>query len=298
MTAKELKENISLNLLDDSFMVWINEDSSAEFISWQYIYQIAKSKKLSIKVIDKISDIQPAGFLEDKNLYIYCVDKLEEFEPHDHLIILCKKSNYKDAVKIPKIETWQFVDYLKGIVPGMNKSDIEWLLTQYEYTYSRVTAVNYFRLKNDLDKIAIFDESVQNNLFNTLYNSGEYSTVSNLTIFDLSTAIMRKDYALALQVLKVFDYIDSKPDVWLLSILLTNFKNVIDIQLNPKATAESLGMSDKQFYVVKKYNCGFYSQEELIKIYDMLTNMEYLYKFGGLSTSQLTDYMVCKILGE
>ena len=129
------------------------------------------------------------------------------------------------------------------------------------------------------------------------YKDGEYETLSNLTIFDLSNAIMKKDTKSALDVLKVFPYIDSKPDIWLLSILLGNFKRVIDIQLNPNAKAADIGMSDKQYWAVKKNNVGIYSNNDLIDIYKFLTELERKFKFDGISASQLVDYMICKIYG-
>ena len=118
-----------------------------------------------------------------------------------------------------------------------------------------------------------------------------------MTIFDLSSAILKRDKKLTLEVLKVFPYIDSKPDVWLLSILLNNFKRLMDIQLNPLITASEMGISDKQYYVIKKNYLRVYTNQELIDIYEMLTRCEYLYKFGGLDTSHLVEYLVCKILG-
>lgn len=297
MNITELKTHIEHNTLPDDGQVWVMEDDSSEFIAKQYINIIAELKGLTIKYINSFDEIASKGFIQDNNLYIYKIDKLQSFELHDNCIILCNKTDYKDVVKIPKLEKWQFSDYLQQKVPGMNKNDIDWLLTLYEYTYDRKTAVNYYRLDNDLDKIAIFPESVQNNIFNQLYKNGEYDTISNLTLFDLSNALLKRDAKLALQVLKVYDYIDSKPNMLLLSILLANFKKIVDIQLNPNATAESLGMSDKQYFVIKKYNCGYYSEKQLINIYEMLTNMEYNFKFGGISQENLADYVICKILG-
>lgn len=298
MEIKELREQIENKSLNDDFMIWELGDYSSEVIARQYYHKIAEFKNLRIKLIDSFKEIaEPDGFIEDDNLYIYKVDKLEEFEKHKNLIIICNKSNYKDKIKIPKLETWQFVDYLQYKLPGMNRSDLEWLITQYETLDSRVKEVKYGRLENDMDKIAIFDSSVQGNVFNELYSSGEYSTISNLTVFDLSEALIKRDTKLALEVLKVFDYIDSKPHVWILSILLNNFRNIIGVQVG-NDDAESLGISDKQFYVIKKYNCGHYNVKQLYNIYKTLTNAEYLYKFGGMTQDMLADYLCCKILGE
>ena len=52
-----------------------------------------------------------------------------------------------------------------------------------------------------------------------------------------------------------------------------------------------------QLWVIKKYNCGYYDTKQLYNIYKILTNAEWLYKFGGLSMDLLSDYLICQILG-
>lgn len=89
-----------------------------------------------------------------------------------------------------------------------------------------------------------------------------------------------------------------KLGILLLSILVRGIRNIIGIQTGINTTPESLGISDKQFYAVKKRNCGYYTLDKLIKIYEMLTNLEYQYKFGGLTQENLADYIVVKMLEE
>lgn len=306
MDIKQLKLEIENNTLSDNQMIWkipdhnvwgLNTDESSWFIAKQYISEIAKRKGLNIKYISSWDEAESFGFIEDDNLYIYKVEELKDFKEIKNSIIVCNKTD-KDCIVFPKLEAWQFVDYIQTLVPGMNKADLEWLAIQYNFSMARETWMRFFRFYNDMKKLSIFPDSMQESIFNELYEDGEYSTVSNLTIFDLSNAIMKKDTKLALAVLKVFPYIDSKPDLWLLSILLGSFKRVIDIQMNPTAKPEDLGMSDKQYYAVKKNNVNVYNNIDLVKIYDFLTNIEYKFKFEGITANQLVDYIICKIFGE
>ena len=78
--------------------------------------------------------------------------------------------------------------------------------------------------------------------------------------------------------------------------MLNNFRNIIGVQIGNNK-AEELGISDKQLWVVKKYNCGYYDTKQLYNIYKILTNAEWLYKFGGISMDLLSDYLICQILG-
>lgn len=296
MTIEELKTGIENNTLKEIRFIFKLEDYSSEFIVDQYIDYIAKERNLERKRISDLKEIGSSGFIVDNNLYVYKTDKLDGVEVPNNCIIICNKTKDKDAILIPKLEPWQFVEYLQNKVPGMDKADLDWLMTQYETTDSRVTQINYFRLDNDLDKVAIFDPAVQSQIFDWLYKHGEYDTISNLTVFDLTNALIRKDRKTALEVLKVFPYIDSAPHVWILSILVKGIRNIIGIQTGINTTPESLGISDKQFYAVKKRNCGYYTLDKLIKIYEMLTNLEYQYKFGGLTQENLADYIVVKML--
>ena len=96
-------------------------------------------------------------------------------------------------------------------------------------------------------------------------------------------------------VYKEIQNIDVEP-FGLIALLINNFRNVIDVQLSRNATAESLGLSGKQFWAIKNYSCGFYNREELIEIFEFLNDIDYKIKSGELNTSILIDYIICKIL--
>lgn len=286
MDIKELKNKIESKTINDRFMVWIMADEYSNIIAEQYLKSLCKIWYLNIKVIDDINEIPDDSFIPDDNLYVIKTDKWESDKKHDNCIIICNKA--KDGIKFPKLEDWMVIDLALAKLPGLDKQDLDWLITLYNG--------NYWRFLSDIDKLAIFDKGSQKIMFNQMLEDGQYDTLSSLTIWDLSNAILKKDIKMIKEVLKVIDYVDIEP-LGIAKVLLNNFRSILNIQLNPKCTAKDVGMSDKQFFVVKKYNCGYYNRDQLIKIMKVLTNIEYMFKYNELPLSLLIDYLVCEILG-
>ena len=288
MDIKELKNNIETNKLDDSFMIWLLDDSSSSIISNQYIHEIAKNKNLEVKCIDSINDIPDESFIIDNNLYILKVEEWNKPDEHNNCIVICFKTKDKRAIKIPKLESWHVIDFELAKLQGLTKQDIEFFIKPYED--------NYWRFMNDMYKIAIFKKEDQRLVLDQMLGDGQFDSITDYKIWDLSNAIIKRDIGLIKNILKVIDYIDIEP-LGLAKVLYNNFKTIASIQANPKVTSKDLGISDKQFFVIKKYNCGFYSNQELIYILNLLTNIEYLFKYEELSISNLIDYMICRIVG-
>lgn len=286
MDIKELKNKIESKSLDERFMIWIMSNEYSNIIADQYLSHISTFWGLSVKRIETINEIPDDSFIEDDNLYVIKTDKWESSDRHDNCVVICNKS--KDGIVFPKLEDWMLIDLALAKVPGLDKQDLEWLITLYNG--------NYWRFLNDIDRLAVFEKGSQKIMFNQMLDEGQYDTLSSLTIWDLSNAIIKKDMRMIKEVLKVIDYIDVEP-LGLAKVLLNNFRNILSIQLNPRCTAKEVNMSDKQFFVVKKYNIGYYSKEQLIKIMEILTNVEYMFKYNELPLSLLIDYLICEILG-
>ena len=303
MDIKELKNKIETNTLDDSFLVFILEDITSLIIAKQYIDRISKNKNLNVKYINSIDDIQDDSFIEDDNLYVistldgykdykWVLGEWKDQREHNNCIVICGKSD--KGINIPKLVDWNIVDYVSNKLSGLTNDDIKWLLSKYHCDYREPPL--YQRFLNDVDKISIFDKEDQKEVFNMLLDDGAYDTLSTQTIFNLSDGILTRDIDLVTSVYLVKDYIDCDPlPLW--TILYKNFKSISFIENNKSITAKELGMSDKQFFITKKYKTGHYSKKELIDIMNILTNIEYMYKFGGLSLNQLIDYLIIKILG-
>ena len=287
---KELKELIENKNYKGQFLVFKLLDSNSGIIAAQYIDRISRDNNLVEQYIDSINDIIESPFIEDNNLYIIHTDKFTFEKDHINTIVICNETNYPNCYEMPKLEDWQISDYVKSnIVKGCNQDDIDWLLTQYNG--------NYTKFLNDIDKVGIFNKEEQQKILNEFINDGLFSDNTSLNIWDLSNGLINKDINLVKEVLKFLKFIDIEP-IGLLTINYKNFKNIMSIQLNDKCKAEDLGISDKQFYVIKKYNCGFYKNEQLKNIFELLTNLEYMYKYYGLQQNELVSYMICKILGE
>ena len=286
MDIKSLKTKIENNDLDDSFMLWKCPPGS-ELVVSQYLKKIAENKHLVLKYIDSIDEIVGDSFLKDINLYVFLSKKYNEKYNNNNLIVICEETKNTDAIVFPKLEAWQVVDFAKSFLPGVNIEMLNELIKGYS---------EYQLFISDMEKLAIFDEEDQNYLVDDLFD--QLSITPVLTVFDLSNAILRHDIKLAREVLKVKDRIDLTP-MHLLTILLNNVKKVLDIQLGGNnIKASDLGINDKQFFVIKKYNCGIYSNAKLISIYETLLDIENKFKFKELEVCDIIDYIVCKILGD
>ena len=289
-SIKELKNIVENNLYNGEFIVMKLDNVNSSIIANQYIDRIARDNNLMVNYIDTVSDIVDSPFIEDNYLYVIHDDKFIFKKDHTNTIVLCNETDYENYYLIPALEDWQISDYVKyNIVKGVNQEDVDWLLTQYNK--------NYLKFLNDIEKIAIFEIKDQDKVFNELLADDTFADNTSLNIWDLSNGLIKKDLKLVKEVLKSIEFIDVEP-IGLLTVNYKNFKNILSIQLNDKCTAKDLGISDKQFFVIKKYNCGFYSNEQLKKIFELLTNLEYMYKYYGLKQNELIDYMICKILGE
>ena len=95
-------------------------------------------------------------------------------------------------------------------------------------------------------------------------------------------------------ILKNINNIDIEP-YGVLTLLLKQFRTIIDIQMNPKASAESLNMPPKQFYAIKM-NCGRFDNNKLIDIYEKLTSIDLMLKSGELDNNKIIEYLLINIL--
>lgn len=297
MTIIELKEQILDKSLSDQ--VLILQYSDTDFICNQYIKEIASFKGLETRSIASLKEVNQNSFSAlNSVLSILRVDDLKEnadFDNITNVIIVCKsidktlKAKIEDfIITIPKLIDWQIMDYMKVLAPGLDEPILTWIY--------KMTNGDIYRIANELTKIGMFDSEYQATMFNLLNSDNAYNDLTTETIFNYLTAIIKKDKGSVYRILKEGEAVDLE-GTGLATLLIRQLKNLIMIQIDPTTTAESLGMKVNQFKAIK-YNCGIYSNDQLIDLFEFITSLDYRLKSGNLefTNRQLVDYITCKFL--
>ena len=293
MNIIELKKNIEDKTLNDSFLIL--KYSDFPFIARQYIEAISEFKNKPIVYVESLNDITSNLFGEDDNLYVMNIDKIDKqfrFASLDNKIVICKSIDAdvlegmrQYVVEIPKLQQWQIRAYTAKNLPGLSNEEINWL--------SDVTK-DIYRLSNEVDKIKIFKKKDQGQIFRLLNEEYAYGDLNSSTIFNFTNAITKRDIKTVKNILDTIETMDAEP-MGVVSILYKSFKNILNIQMSANATAESLGMNPRQFSAIK-YNLGKFNNTELIKIFDMITLVDYQLKSGNLPNGNIIDYLLINIL--
>ena len=191
--------------------------------------------------------------------------------------------------EIPKLQDWQIEDFFHIRCPGLSFPKIKWLC--------EVANNNIYRLDNEMKKIACFDKSLQEDIFDLIDNDNGYDDLTKNKIYDLSNAILSRDLKQVATILKDIDNMDVE-GVGLITILRKGFKLVIGIQLDKDTTPEKLGVKSTQFNVVRAKNCNKFNESKLKSVYKFLNDFDYNLKNGllDMSKDRLIDYIICEVL--
>lgn len=283
MQLRELKERI--NKKESIPFPLIFFASNNDFLVNQYLYSIAKNLSLnivSISSLKELDDITSSVFYENNDLFVFKIDKdmlVKQEDIKNNKVILLAENQIKgsdiDVVKFDKLENWMIEDYAKTLLPGLTVQETTWLCKICNYNIDRVDI--------ECQKLSLFDKKEQENIFELINKENGYCDLNDLNIFNLTNAIIKKDILTIKNIIRDIDNIDIE-GTGLVTILLKQFLNIINIQLNNHANAASLNMSEKQFRAIS-YSCNKYSNDKLISIYKFLNNVDYRLKSGLLDIS-------------
>ena len=292
MDIRLFKENVLNNSVKPQMYALVYDDNNS--IILQYVNHIAQSTNNPITYLNELDDLQDLmslGEYDDGGIYVLQLDKLTEKIPHSFYklfcFIICKEVTNNDdlgTIKFPKVETWQMLDYARVSLKGVNERKIEWLVN--------LLGNNQLRLENEINKITIFPMNERDAIFDLINSDGGYDDITNLTMFNLVTAISKKSKQEIIDVLEAIKLIDIEP-MGLVTSLLKQFKLAIDVKMGTK-DYKGLNISQKQYIAIKKYNP--YTSTELVKAYKLLTNIDYELKIGLLPNEYIVDYVICNIL--
>lgn len=303
MTIQELKAQIEAGNVSHDLIIF--KDTENNFVSNQYIRAIQKLRNQEIQYLDSPMElIQDAWsiFGADESVEnTLRVIKSDSFtwssiriaELKDVIIVVSKFSDKTVekqfepwTVSAPKIEDWMLKDYVYSTTEGVAQKDLDWLMN--------LCGKNRDRLQMELDKLTLFGVDERKYLFNDLIRDGAVDDLSSYSIFNFTNAITSKDLKMLMTIYKELDRVDVN-EFGLLTILVKNFKNILMVQLTANPTPESTGIDGKQLYAVKRIP-RVYSPDQLVKIYQMLLDVDRQVKTGELPTDIMIDYIIIKIL--
>lgn len=284
-------------------MILVSED---KFIPLSYIDEISKNFDFSITYIESleevrtpVNDIFGSGEESSSDIIIFnteLVDFSDELLYNkNNLIIIANKIDkgpkkfYGDLViEVPKLVEWQIKDMVYSFCRGVDTKNLDWLIHNCSGDINR--------LYQESLKLKIFNENERKDVFDEMLGDGAFNDLSSNTIFNFTNAILRKDIDGLKIIYEEIDNIDIN-DFGLLTILYNNFLNVINIQLGINPTAESLGIKPNQFNAIR-YNCGYYSENQLVNIFKLLTDMDRRVKNGEFPTNIMRDYLILSVLSQ
>lgn len=298
MELKEIKDKINSNK-NIPLPLIINAYNN-DFLVSTYLCAIAKNMHLNIKYVrslNDVNDIISSMFYEDNLLFILKVNKediirIEDIKTKKVIILYEEKANEIDErienVSFCKLEDWMIEEYVFKMLPGLEKEKAKWLCKICNY--------NIERLYLECQKINIFKKENQSSMFDKIIDGEGYSDLSCSTLFDFNNAIIKKDILGVKKSMKELEATGIE-SFSLISILIKNFSNIINIQMGKNINASKLGLSEKQFKALY-YNCNKFNNNKLISIYKFLNSIDYKLKSGllNIENSDLIQYILNNIL--
>ena len=299
MELKQLKSLLESNKVPEKLLIFLCEDN--HFLATQYIQKIAEIKNVEVNYLEELSSVKAVSLfapLEGNSLSVYFCDEFKNYDREllnkRDLIVVTDKIKDADTkqlfidsiVTLPKLEDWQLKDYAYSLMDGADPEDIDKVVN--------LCKGDIYRLNNEVQKVSIFPKIQRKYVLKEFLQDGLLNDLSLYNIFTVSNAIQSRDLKTLSNILPERDYMDVEP-LGLLTILYNNFRKMIQVWLSSNPTPESTGLKSNQIWAIKNLP-RVYSKEQLINIFESLTDMDRKLKTGEISESMLVDYMILKVL--
>lgn len=285
MVISDLKELVEQNRLDlNKSYIFLYKKNY--FLCQQYISELSKYNDVSY--IDDISQIGNKSIFTNSINVLY-LSEIKDFDfknSNPTIVVTQKIKNILnvEVIEFPDIEGWQIKDYVYSKLEGVNKKDLDWMIS--------ICNNDLFRIDNEINKLCIFPESIRQQKFNNFLHDNIFSDLTDKNIFNFSNAIFNRDIDELSNIYKIIDYCDIEP-LGLVTIIYNNLRKMIEIGFSKNP--ESLGYKQSQIYAVKKLTSN-YSQDKILKAFDFICDIEYNLKKGFLPEYLIVDYVTLNIL--
>ena len=300
MSIEELKQTIEKGNCPYHALIF-DCSKSGTFIAEQYIKQIALLLNKDIVGIDDLSVVESVNdmfYVSDNNVHVYRTDNLEKLnytdaELSDYLVYIIADKVEKTLkersiyVALPELEEWCLKDLLFSCCEGADEDDLEKLFN--------LIKSNPFRAQQEIDRLSLFPSIERKYTLKSFLSDGIYDDLNTDTTFELVNAILHKDKKKIVVMLKNLDKMDIN-GFGLASLLYTQFRNVILVQLSKTKTAEVTGLPSNKIYAINKYSTGYYSKDQLLSIFKLLTDVPTMVKVGKLPAEEMINYIIIKIM--
>lgn len=289
MNIKDVKLSIENGSVGSEGLIFKSSDT---YIPIQYIREISKIFSKDIKYVDELNQVVKSnsifGNIEDENILIYICDSLDiNVDVNDFCYIICKSCKNNEFIDVPKIESWQELDY--AVTNSYKDIPVNRLKDLVESCNN-----NMFLLENELSKFTIFSKSDQLQIFNSLDKSNQLKRSYSDTIFDFTNAILDKNIDKVVDIYSNLENYDIDP-MAVISIIRKQIRNIVVVGFSKNPTEENTGLSSKQIYWIRK-NLYKYDGTDLINKFSFINEADLLLKKGTLTSKQLLDYVIVKLL--
>lgn len=319
MTIVELKKNI-LNLsLPEHLLILVCKDNY--FIAKQYIDYYCCGTGISKNYINSIQEaitLNQTTSIFNNNDQILNILETDTFDCIESLlqdlnntIILCKKTKInkteesdKYFVEIPELQPWQISDYIEAECPGLNtklgdRADLNKKMIEY---LQANTHNDIYKIKSEIDKIKLFEESLQSAVLEQLLldTESDIYDVGDIDLF-LSNEIENASCGDQKARNNILTYLvrnksQNYDPIAVTNLLLGHFKKLI--YTSPESGIQDISqyMSVSQARYLSRVRAN-YTSDELRAIIKFLTTIDLRLKSSkiDLQKDRFIDYLVCKL---
>jgi DNA polymerase III delta subunit len=302
LLLEDLKQQIESSNIKNKFIIFKGEKT---FIARQYTNAIAHKVGREVEFVEDVNTVLNNSFdifqvnEESDTVRVFNCDTFVFGNPklsdEEYLFIICKKidkdteTTFKQyVVEIPDLVEWQIKDYLYSTVDGVETKYLDWLIN--------VCNKDIDRIQLEVDKLLIFEPNQRQKVFQQMVEDNALADVSDKTIFDFISALVKKDKKLLRDIYEDIDSIDIE-DIGVVTLLYNNFKKYIQVWMQNNPTPENTGLSSKQIWAINRLP-RVWSTNQLIDIMTLVTGMDYRLKTGAIPVNMIRDYLVVNLLSR